>query len=176
MLGRCEPANVTCSCRIAALQTAEVDDFVATYQGSAEMKETSSAPLICNGKTAEDDTLLALDSVNFESKLVDMFAFARGPAVEYPAGCLWSSDTAASPYPSSTGGTGRYATPGCNLVTNPGGPLACVLMEMWTQLHFCSNTWCHLHGEDLLHCKAPNFQKSVSLVCCFLSAMELCIQ
>jgi hypothetical protein len=48
-----------------------------------------------------------------------------GPAVEFPAGCAWSADNAASPYLNRTGGDRLDAPSSCNPATNFGGPLAC---------------------------------------------------
>jgi hypothetical protein len=51
--------------------------------------------------------------------------FAGGSALEYPAGCSWTADSAADPYPSRTGGIATNAPSACVPATNPGGPLAC---------------------------------------------------
>ncbi len=45
--------------------------------------------------------------------------------MDYPTGCSWTADSAASPYPSRTGGIAVNAPAACVPATNPGGPLAC---------------------------------------------------
>jgi hypothetical protein len=68
--------------------------------------------------------------------------------VEFPAGCAWSADNAASPYLNRTGGDRLDAPSSCNPATNPGGPLACSMR--WSGGQPVNYTFAALPGRSYL--------------------------